>query len=111
MKNLTPEIIGKAKAAASADELLAIAKENGIELTPDEAAIYYVQFHGNGAVDDDELDLVAGGCFGIFGGSSTTSTIESPAVCAFCGTRVSIKDRGSEICSKCGRRLPTHKIV
>ena len=29
MKNLTPEMIEKAKAAKSAEELLALAKENG----------------------------------------------------------------------------------
>ena len=33
MKNLTPELIAKARAAKSAEELLALAKENGIEMT------------------------------------------------------------------------------
>ena len=65
MKNLTPEIISKAKAASTVDELLAIAKENDIELTEDEAKTYFEQLNANGAVSDDELELVAGG--GLFG--------------------------------------------
>ena len=60
MKNLTPEIIEKAKAAASAEELLAIAKENNVEMTADEADKYYDQIASN-ELDDDLLDGVAGG--------------------------------------------------
>ena len=37
MKNLTPELIAKAKAAKSAEELLALAKDNNMELTEEEA--------------------------------------------------------------------------
>ena len=37
MKDLTPELIAKAKAAKSAEELLELAKENGVELTEEEA--------------------------------------------------------------------------
>ena len=33
MKNLTPELIAKAKTAKSAEELLALAKDNNVELT------------------------------------------------------------------------------
>ena len=62
MKNLTPEIIEKAKAAKSAEELLAIAKANNIEMTADEAATYFAQLNPkSGELDDDELDNVAGG--------------------------------------------------
>ena len=41
MKNLTPELIAKAKAAKSADELLALAKNNNVELTETEAKTYF----------------------------------------------------------------------
>ena len=61
MNNLTPELIAKAKAATSAEELLELAKENGIELTEEEAKTYFAQLNANGAVADDELDAVAGG--------------------------------------------------
>ena len=63
MKNLTPELIAKAKAAKSREELLALAKENGIELTEEEAKKYFEQLNTNGAVSDDELEAVSGGGF------------------------------------------------
>ena len=61
MKNLTPELIAKAKTAESAEKLFEIAKENGVELTAEEAKTYFAQLNANGAVSDDELDVVAGG--------------------------------------------------
>lgn len=62
MKNLPPELIAKAKVAKSAEVLLALAKENNVELTEEEAKTYWTQLNANGAVADEELDLVAGGC-------------------------------------------------
>ena len=62
MKNLTPELIAKAKAAKSTEELLALAKENNVEMTEEQAKIYFEQLNANGTVSDDELDVVAGGC-------------------------------------------------
>ena len=61
MTNLTPELIAKAKAAKSAEELLALAKENGIELTIEEAKTFFAQISASGAVSDDDLDAVSGG--------------------------------------------------
>ena len=61
MKNFTPELIAKAKAAKSAEELLALAKENNVEMTEEQAKIYFEQLNANGTVSDDELDIVAGG--------------------------------------------------
>ena len=62
MKNLTPEMIEKAKAAKSAEELLEIAKANNVEMTADEAATYFAQLSPkSGELDDDDLDSVAGG--------------------------------------------------
>ena len=67
MLNLTPEMIEKAKAVKSAEELLALAKENGVELTEKEAATYFAQLNPkSGELDDDELDNVAGGLGGCF---------------------------------------------
>ena len=62
MNNFTPELIAKAKTAESAGKLFEIAKENGVELTAEEAKTYFAQLNANGAVSDDELDVVAGGC-------------------------------------------------
>ena len=63
MKNLTPELIAKAKAAKSAEELLTLAKKNNVEMTEEEAKTYFEQLNANGAVSDDELGAVAGGGF------------------------------------------------
>ena len=60
MNNLTQEMIEKAKAAKSADELLEIAKANDVTLTKEEANEYYKQITSC-ELDDDLLDGVAGG--------------------------------------------------
>ena len=64
MKNLTPEIIEKAKAAKNAEELCEIIKTNNIEFTEEETKNLFGQFNENGAVSDDELEAVAGGIGG-----------------------------------------------
>ena len=62
MKNLTPEMIEKAKAAKSAEELFEIAKANNVEMTDDEAKTYFAQLSPkSGEISDDDLDSVAGG--------------------------------------------------
>ena len=48
--NFTPELIEKAKSAKTPEELMSLAKENGIEQT--------------GELSDSELDNVSGGCGG-----------------------------------------------
>ena len=63
--NFTPEQLTKAKAANSAEELLAYANEVGFKLTEDEAKSFFDKWHGNGELSDDELDNVSGGCGGI----------------------------------------------
>lgn len=58
----TAEIIEKANLAKDADELLAIAKENNIELTEEEAKAHLAQLTPQvGELSDDELDNVSGG--------------------------------------------------
>lgn len=59
--NFTPEIIEKAKQAKSAEELMALAKENGIGITEEQAAEYFERLNRSGELSDDELDSVAGG--------------------------------------------------
>ena len=55
------EMILKAKEAKTAEELLAFAKENGMELSEEGAKAYYEQFHKSGELSDDELGNVSGG--------------------------------------------------
>ena len=61
MTNYTPELIAKARAAKSAEELFELAKANEMEITEEDAKLYFAQRNANGAVADDELDAVAGG--------------------------------------------------
>lgn len=55
------ELMEKARSAKSAEQLLAIAKENGTELTEEEAAAYFAQLNKSGELSDEELGAVAGG--------------------------------------------------
>ena len=61
MKNLTPELIAKAKAAKSAEELLELARANDVEITEDMAKTFFEQLNTSGALSDDELEAVSGG--------------------------------------------------
>ena len=58
---LTPELLEKAKQVETPEELAALAKENGIELTPESAKAYFDSLNKAGEISDDELDSVAGG--------------------------------------------------
>ena len=58
---MNSELIVKAREASSVKELLALARENNIELTEDEARELFDRFHTNGELADDELESVAGG--------------------------------------------------
>jgi hypothetical protein len=67
MTSFSPEMIEKAREAKSAEELLKMARENGIELSPMEAKTYFSQLNPkSGELDDDDLDNVAGGLGGCF---------------------------------------------
>ena len=59
--NLTNDMIEKAKTAASADELLKMAKENGVNMTAAEAQEYFNFLNANGPLSEDDLAQVAGG--------------------------------------------------
>ena len=119
MKNLTPEMIEKAKAAKTAEELLELAKANGVEMTADEAATYFAQLNPkSGELSDDDLDNVAGGAGGcgdptnkdLFPEGSKMRRKKGPCVC---GTNVWIAKHGWDVmargefisptCSSCGR--------
>ena len=62
MKDFNNELIEKARAAKSVEELCEIAKANNVELAAEEAAEYFKQLNPKtGELSDDELDNVAGG--------------------------------------------------
>lgn len=58
---ISKEILEQAKTANSAEELVILAKENGMEVTQQEASAYFKQLHASGEIEDEELENVAGG--------------------------------------------------
>ena len=94
---LTPELIEKAKQAKSPEELLTFAKENGTQLTAEEANTYFAKLNPKmGELTDDELDNVAGGGCHTKDGRMVVSAIH------YC--------RGF-ICKKCDCGLSGHETV
>ena len=62
MTNFNEELLEKAKQTKSVEELLALAKENGMEMTEEQANAYFSQLHPtSGEIADEELENVAGG--------------------------------------------------
>ena len=57
---ITKEMLEKAAQCETADELVALAKDNGITLTKEEAEAYLSEMD-NMELDEDALDNVAGG--------------------------------------------------
>ena len=62
--NISKELLEKAKQAKTAEELLALAKNEGIELTAEQAAKAFAELNKTGELSDEELDNVSGGCKG-----------------------------------------------
>lgn len=87
MKNFTPEMIEKAKVTKSAEELLEIAKADGVELTADEAETYFAQLNTkSGELDDDDLDTVAGGSCNPYKDRDRADQNLPNITCENCGT-------------------------
>lgn len=68
------EMILKARRAKSAQELIALAQESGVEMTEESANAYFEQLHRNGELSDDELDNVAGGGCSTSGGYTVVTS-------------------------------------
>ena len=82
LEGLTQEQIAKVKACKNHDELLSLAKEEGIELT------------------DEQLSTISGG-----GACSVVSDIGdkiNPWDCPKCGANRPVKDGKKYTCEKCG---------
>ena len=59
---MNEEMIAKAKEAKSVEELITLAKENGVELNEEDAKMYFEQLNAKkGELSDDELSNVSGG--------------------------------------------------
>ena len=56
------ELLEKAKAAKTVEELLDMARNENIDITEKEAAKIFADLHKNGELSDEEPDNVSGGC-------------------------------------------------
>ena len=74
---ITKEMLEKAKEAKSAEELMALARENGIDLPEEKAEEVYRKLSAE--LSDEELDNVAGGVS--MGGQMTGRTVDLSDVC------------------------------
>ena len=97
---MNQEIIAKAREAKSAEELLAIARENDLQLNEDGARELYDRLHATGELSDDELDNVAGG------GCGSKDPVQCPN-CGVVGTNIATFSNGSHTtrthnCLNCG---------
>ncbi len=114
MSNSANNLIAKAKAAASPQELLSFAKENGLCLSDEQADAYFKWLKECGEVSDDELDNVTGGGCGkeppfdidvyrrLYRHRPTTHK------CPTCGSpmeKFAMPDGEIIICTFCGRSL------
>ena len=54
-------LTAKLKEAKSAEDIIALAKESGAELSEEKARELFAELNANGELSDDELDKVAGG--------------------------------------------------
>ena len=101
---LNNEILAKAKAAKTPEELIEIARVNDVEMTEEGAKAYFDLLHPKtGEISDDELDEVAGGaCYRGDGRMVTTvANLCREWRCKKDGSRMESDHR--PICCKCGK--------
>ena len=112
MTYLTPEMIEKAKAANTVEELLTLAKDNNIEMTEESAKAYFAQLNpASGELSDDELDDVSGGGCGKSNNSTPAEPTTVTKYCDGCGQTVQITRRPPDedidsyfgVCPVCGK--------
>ena len=95
---LTKEMLAKAMETKTVEELVALAKENAIELTFEEAEEHFARLHKSGELSDDELDNVAGG------GCSSPDDL-----CDKCGSTNIRLTQINLRCLDCGYLLHVHR--
>ena len=109
MENFNQELLEKAKQTKSAEELLALAKENGVEMNEEQANAYFAQLHkASGEISDDELNNVSGGgCHSGDGRLVVTIGYECSHWVCTCGnpyTRTEVLGHSvSSVCTSCGK--------
>ena len=93
----TEDQLAKIKAAKTAEELIALAKAEGVEATEEQIRAQFAAMHKEGELADDELDNVSGaGC------GPTIKTVKCPN----CGKEHKVPS-GTKTCftCECGKPL------
>ena len=102
---MNEEILAKAKAAGSPEELIELAKANGKEMTAEQAAAIFNSLAQGGEISDEELENAVGGCAwnptidcdalrancgwpGVMRESCTVSSLWSRWACKICGNAI-----------------------
>ena len=79
--------------------MIALAKENDMELTEESAKAYFAQIQKNGELDDDELDNVSGGwCYHDGNRVVTPLSWCTDWKCAECGSSYKQQEQDSTGC-------------
>ncbi|MCM1264427.1 MAG: hypothetical protein NC313_17080 [Butyrivibrio sp.] len=77
MYEITPEVLEKARKADTKEELLKLAKENGIDMNSEDAEAIFCKFHqSEGKMPEEELDSVAGGSDGLGGCNDAVCNVD-----------------------------------
>lgn len=102
MKNLTPEIIEKARDAQNPEELRSLAAAHGWEMTPEEGEAYFARLcPAMGELADEELENISGGgCHGSDGRMITTvlnHCYSKYYTCKLCGEGCDFDTKGDVI--------------
>lgn len=79
-KEITKELMAKAAACKTAEELLALAKQNGIEISVEQAETYLAEYVTN-RLDKEKLDAVAGGQSSSLGLDGENRTNQNRRIC------------------------------
>ncbi len=97
----TPEMMEKIKACKSAQELFELAKENGFELSKEEAEKQFADINKTGDISDEELGNVSGG-----GCSGEVPLVQKCVNCQLQGVRwerlYPDHPYGHFVCPRCG---------
>lgn len=77
MYEITPEVLEKARKANTKEELLKLAKENGIDMNSEDAEAIFCKLHqSERKLPEEELDSVAGGGDGMGGCNDAVCNID-----------------------------------
>ena len=92
---ISDELKKQAMKAKSAEELLRMARNNHMNITPEEAEHCYSSLHAEDKLSDDELNNVAGGGW----------CDEEAEYCPACGARLEDCGDGTMECPNCGAEV------